>query len=277
MAKTLLVGFDAAWSAGNAGAIVGAMIDGRGRATELGPPQPATYRQAQSIIDAWRAADDPAATLILLDQPTIVANASGQRPVEHLVCAAISRRRGGMQPAYTANTALFGAAAPIWPFLARFGGAEPPSVRLTGSRVVETYPALVLTALGWLHPDERATGRLPKYNPRNRRFRLDDWQALCRRTAAACHDRGLEQLADWLASAGQKARPDKRDQDGLDACLCLLVGVELAHGRECLMVGDLTSGYIVVPDSRSLYAELVQRCRATGRPPSRWVRRLRLE
>ena len=64
----------------------------------------------------------PTSTIILLDQPTIVKNLTGQRPVENIVGSAISRRRGGMQPANTSKENMFGKDAPIWPFLTRFGG-----------------------------------------------------------------------------------------------------------------------------------------------------------
>jgi len=43
-----------------------------------------------------------------------------------------------------------------------------------------------------------------------------------------------------------------------------------------MMVGDLQTGYIVVPHSAELHAELDARCKKTGREPSEWVRSFNL-
>jgi hypothetical protein len=44
---------------------------------------------------------------------------------------------------------MFGAEAPIWPFLRRFGGPENPLKPVADTRVFETYPVLALIELGW--------------------------------------------------------------------------------------------------------------------------------
>ena len=75
-----------------------------------------------------------------------------------------------------------------------------------------------------------------------------------------------------MDALGEKSRPQKPDQDGLDACICLLVALHLAEGKDCLMVGDLETGYIVVPDSADLRVELELRCNRTGRSPAQWLR-----
>ena len=54
---------------------------------------------------------------MLLDQPTIVKNATGQRPVENLVASSVSLRYGGMQPANTARVEMFGKSTPVWSFV----------------------------------------------------------------------------------------------------------------------------------------------------------------
>jgi predicted RNase H-like nuclease len=41
----------------------------------------------------WQAQHRPAATIVLLDHPTIMKNAVGQRPVENLVVAPVPRKR----------------------------------------------------------------------------------------------------------------------------------------------------------------------------------------
>jgi catechol 2,3-dioxygenase-like lactoylglutathione lyase family enzyme len=81
-------------------------------------------------------------------------------------------------------------------------------------------------------------------------------------------------LAAWSEQACAIDAPRKRDQDALDACLCLLVALHLARGRECLWVGDIVSGYILVPHGGALHAELEARCGRTGREPAQWLRRI---
>lgn len=171
---------------------------------------------------------------------------------------------------------MFGPEAPVWGFLNRFGGAADPMAPTNSVQVFETYPVLALIALGWLLPDARSTGRLPKYNPQRRAtFSMTDWKHVCDRAAGEFDALGLSATAGWLEAAGQHSRPSKKDQDGVDACLCLLVSLSLAGGRECLMVGNMDSGYIIVQQSVSLHAELTIRCKATGRSPQDWLQVLR--
>jgi len=62
----------------------------------------------------------------------------------------------------------------------------------------------------------------------------------------------------------------------VDACLCLLVALFMAEQRECLMIGNMDTGYIVVPSGEALHAELRVRCEKTGRSSAGWVRPFRL-
>jgi predicted RNase H-like nuclease len=274
---TLLVGFDSAWTPTNSGALVGVLRADDGTCRELGSPQVVNYREAEGAILDWQAQQNPKATIVLLDQPTIVKNASGQRPVENLVGSPVSRRYGGMQPANTARKEMFDKDAPVWRFLARFGGPADPLEPLTGTWVIETYPVLAMIALGWTLPDSRPTGRLPKYNPtRKKTFSISDWQHVCQLASSAFRERRLPGIVGWLDGAAQSNAPRKIDQDGLDACVCLLAALYLAEMKECLMVGNRDTGYIVVPYGESLSEELEGRCEETGRAPSEWVRSFRL-
>jgi predicted RNase H-like nuclease len=239
--STLLVGFDSAWTARNTGGLVGVLHDDDGRCRELGLDDAIDFEAAAERIESWRESCRPKRTLILIDQPTIVRNATRQRPVEHLAASPVSRRRGGVQPAKTGRAGMFDAEAPVWTFLSRFGGAlDPLDCGSADPMIVETYPVLTLIALGWLREDSRSCGRLPKYNPER-----------------------------------QNIRPRKADQDGLDACLCLLTAIHLAANRPCLRVGNTESGLIIVPDSAALRDELDLRCKKTGRIAADWVREIR--
>lgn len=269
---TLLVGFDSAWTATKSGALVGVLRAHDGAYQELGPPQVVNYDQAEGMIQEWQTQHAPAATIVLLDQPTIVKNDRGQRPVENLVGSPVSLRYGGMQPANTARREMFGEDAPVWRFLTRFGGPANPVEPLEGTRVFETYPVLAMIALGWTLPDSRHAGRLPKYNPTRRTFSNADWRHVCQLTRDAVGEHGLPKLAGWLDAACKNAAPRKSDQDRLDACLCLLAALHFAESKDCLMVGNLDTGYIVVPYGEGLREELECRCRQTDRDPAGWVR-----
>ena len=167
--STLLVGFDSAWTAHNCGGIVAALQLADGSFSCIGNPCVADFQTAQSLILDWQAEYQPTETIVLLDQPTIVKNASGQRLVENIVGSSVGSRYGGMQPANTGKESMFGAEAPIWSFLSRFGEAADPHGPFERTRVFETYPVLTMIALGWTLPDTRTCGRLPKYNPKKKK------------------------------------------------------------------------------------------------------------
>lgn len=271
--NTLLVGFDSAWTATNSGAIAGLVHRDNGTFLELGTPQTVDYPQAEARILKWQADFAPTATVIMLDQPTIVYNTAGQRPVENIVGSPVSLRYGGVQPANTSKEEMFGAGAPVWPFLRRFGGPADPMKPAGTTWVFETYPVLAMIALEWTRPDVRATGRLPKYNPERRKtFTTADWQHVCGFAEAAFNQRQLTQAAAWVANVGRNLTPRKSEQDRLDACLCLLVAIHYSEGKDCLMVGDMQTGYMIVPCNNGLCTELEARCDETGRVPSQWVR-----
>ena len=111
---TLLLGFDSAWTPTNSGALVGIVRAGDGTYRELGSPRVVDYCAAEDTILEWQRQENPAATIVMLDQPTIVKTSAGQRPVENLVASPVSRRYGGMQPANTARKQMFGREAPVW-------------------------------------------------------------------------------------------------------------------------------------------------------------------
>ena len=74
----LLIGFDSAWTAKNSGGLVGVLRSDSGTISELGPPGIVNYTQAQEAILDWQAELTPSATIVLLDQPTIVCVVNGR-------------------------------------------------------------------------------------------------------------------------------------------------------------------------------------------------------
>lgn len=276
---TLLVGFDSAWSVTNSGALVAVVKHPDGCLFELDSPIPASFPEASEIILAWQTKHSVKRTLILIDQPTIVTNSTGQRPVENIVSSVVSRRYGGMQPANTGKDGLFGRAAPIWAFLTKFGRVGDPFQTDRSTQVFETYPVLSIIANTWTLPDLKRGQRLPKYNPANRRkFCDDDWTYLCDFIISALERYHLGGLARWVTERREPSsrRPRKTDQDGLDACICLLTALDLADRKPGLMVGDIHSGYIIVPDNAILRKELSERCNKTQRASSEWIRTFRI-
>lgn len=99
---------------------------------------------------------------------------------------------------------------------------------------------------------------------------------VCQLASSEFRERGLSGIVAWLDGAAQSNAPPKSDQDRLDACVCPLAALYLVETRECLMVGNLDTGYIVVPYENSLSEELDARCEQTDRAPSEWVRSFRL-
>lgn len=278
--STLIVGFDSAWTAANQGSVVGLIRHDNGSLHPLGLPFVANFNEAERAIKAWQAEHAIERTIVLIDQPTIVRERSGQRPVENIVASPVSRRFGGMQPANTSRRGMFDEGAPIWPFLDRLGGpADFLSCSQHNTAIFETYPVLTIIARGWILPDERRlSGRLPKYNPvRRSTFRKDDWAYLCGKVSGFFRDRGVVIIANWIDSIQSMNMPRKADQDCLDACLCLLVAMDIADGKNYLVVGEQETGYIVTSDSELIASELTQRCIQTDRDPTRWIHRLSLQ
>ena len=119
------VGFDSAWSGKNGG-IAWASFRGS-RLQDFGEPKPANFEEAACIIETLRA--EHRYVLIALDQPTLVPNETGSRPVERVAASLVSTLKSGIQYANRGREKLFGAYAPIWEFLERLGTRENPPGR----------------------------------------------------------------------------------------------------------------------------------------------------
>lgn len=275
---SLIIGFDSAWTAHNKGAIVAVIIQSDTQ-TEiqnyklLQNPTIVDWAGALEQVRTWIERYSPDSTKIYIDQPTIVKNALGQRPVENIVGSLISYHHGGMQPSSLKRSDMFGPSSPITGFI----NALKADVQILESyapiRVIETYPALSIIAKGWLNSFESpARARLPRYNPDNRRkFSLGDWQSLCQQLAVDFKHKGLRELYDYLATLQKLTKPRKYDQDTLDACLCLMAGLADADGG-AMNIGNSDTGFILVPYGEAAYKKLEARCVATGRDPGAWLK-----
>lgn len=275
--KKLIIGYDSAWTAHRKGAIVAAITQSdKTRSSRqlklLGAPLIVDWAGALNQVRAWMQTNAPDSTKIYIDQPTIVNNSSGQRPVENIVGSLISYHFGGMQPSSLKRDDMFGPSAPISNFINALNANVELQASSAPIRVIETYPALSIIAKGWLNSVESPVRtRLPKYNPENRnRFSLEDWKRLCQQLTEDFRRTGLSEICNYLGTIQTLIKPKKYDQDALDACLCLMAGLADDHG-EAMSIGNSDTGFIVVPHGELAYKMLEARCVATGREPGAWL------
>ena len=258
-----LVGFDSAWADNpRAPGAICAILAEDGRFTGFEPPRLSGFAAAGALVAALHRPERP--TLVAIDQPVIVPNAAGSRPVDRAVASVISWAGGGVQPANRGRTGMFDDGAPIWRFLDGIGAdLDPRRARSApaGVHAMEVFPALALLSL-----EDGFCGRkrAPRYNPARRAtFRRDDWTRVIDAAAMEADRLGCRPAVNWLREArGQTcdaAIPRKADQDRLDALLCLLVAIRWRLDRpdRSAMVGDIAGGYIVTPVSDAVWHKLV--------------------
>jgi len=247
-----IIGFDSAWADKSPGAICALHFDKSGLFSfEL--PRLVNFEQAMRFI--LEAETDRACTLVAIDQPTIVSNETGKRPVEHIIGKLMLYIGGGVLPANISQEALFGPGAPIWKFKAALDAnedAEKARVALDGLHLIEVFPAL---ALAGLNDEFAASGGAPKYNPKNRKkFKLRDWERVTETLSENANALGLDGLAEWSFGYARCASPSKKDQDCLDAAICALIGAiwRMCDRSDSVVIGDLKNGYMVSPLSDAI-------------------------
>lgn len=249
--STIIFGFDSAWTdAPRApGAICAIAFDDRGQ-VEFHEPRLVSFAEALAFIEVLRG--DFAVSLVALDQPTIVPNRSGSRPVDKIAASLVSFVGGGVQPANRSKIGMFCDDAPVWSFLSNLNATETPieaRAARAGHFIIEVFPALALPSLA---DDFSQRLRAPKYNPQNRhKFRLIDWHSVTSVLSATAEKLGVNAVAAWAKKMHAVAQPRKSDQDRLDAALCALIGLAWRAGPvgSSSMFGDLQSGYMVTPVS----------------------------
>jgi Uncharacterized protein conserved in bacteria len=256
--SSVIFGFDSAWTdrPKAPGAICAIAFDEAGEA-RFSEPALVSFAEAADYIRAGSAGYD--FSLVALDQPTVVPNTAGSRPVDKIAASLISYVGGGVQPANRGKTGMFCDASPIWRFLATLGAVEDPLAARTASSgryLMEVFPALALPAL---HEGFAARLKGAKYNPQNRRtYRADDWKTVADTVATCAGAFGLGDMEAWARATGALPAPRKADQDKLDAAICALIGVIWRAGPASAaeMFGDLQTGYMVTPVSAATGARL---------------------
>lgn len=142
--STCIIGFDLAWTDNSKapGAVCAIVTAGDG-GVNFKPPCHVSFDQAFAFIDAERRTCDTC--LVALDQPTIVPNETGSRPVDKVAASLISFIGGGVQPANRSKKDMFGDDAPVWRFLKRLGAKEAPELSRTaegGLFIIEVFRRL---------------------------------------------------------------------------------------------------------------------------------------
>lgn len=249
---TAVFGFDSAWTdqvrAPGALALIRVRPDGK---RDFVPPRLVRFAGALEAITAEAA--QSARRFVAIDQPTIVPNLTGSRPVDRVAASVISWVGGGVQPANRSKLGMFDDAAPIWRFKADLGASDDAlSARgaETGLFIAEVFPALALTSF---EPAFCGRKLRPCYNPdRRKTFRLEDWHRVLAVVAATGAALGLDDLAHWCRQHGgddPTRRPGKGEQDLLDAVICALIGYIwlYAAAERSMMIGDLVQGYMITP------------------------------
>ena len=265
--QRIFVGFDSAWTdkPDGPGAICSIALSGD-RFSDFSPPKLVGFGAALTYINRLRRSD--AATLVALDQPTIVPNRTGMRPVEKTVASLISWLGGGVQPANRGKTMFFGDEAPIWRFIEKLEAIEDPEtarVAAQGEYLMEVFPALSLASYS---PAFFGYRKGPRYNPDRKTFRIEDWIATIDAAINEAMRFSCLQLVAWLNGLRSNLAPRKVDQDRLDSALCLLVAMRwrLSPREMSVFIGDLRTGYMVAPVCAPVMQRLAQAASERGIP-----------
>ncbi|KSV76429.1 hypothetical protein N185_14840 [Sinorhizobium sp. GW3] len=263
-----VIGFDSAWTDNPKapGAICVIRLNSQGASLHL-EPRLASFSEAAELVRAERS--QVSKCLVALDQPTIVPNLGGSRPVDKVAGSLISWVGGGVQPANRSKLGMFDDSAPIWRFKQALDAIEEPEVARTASEglfLIEVFPALALVAI-----DNAFCRRLgaPKYNPANRRmFRVEHWQAVAETIRAFGSQKSLDRLELWCSIVSANLTPRKADQDKVDAMICSLIGLHwlTAPREQSVMIGDLKSGYIISPAIYGVHEKIVAASSRRGVP-----------
>ena len=137
------IGFDSAWTDNpKAPGAIAAVCIKDGRPPGLHPPRLVSFASALDFIRTIQSTTG--VTLIALDQPTLVPNATSMRPVERAAASLISWIGGGVQPSNTGRIGMFCPASPVWKFLADLNATENPEEARTaknGLYLMEVLPS----------------------------------------------------------------------------------------------------------------------------------------
>ena len=262
----IIFGFDSAWAGKSPGAIGAIRIDRYGR-RDFCEPERVSFDQALGYIRLQQSGY--AHSLVAIDQPMIVKNKDGCRPVDRTAGTLLGRIGGGAQCASLKKDTFFGEGSPLWRFMSKLGAMKDPLAAReakAGKFIIEVFPALALPSLNRKFVKPRGA---PKYNPKkSEKFCLKDWMAVTEVVVCLARQYEIEGLETWAKCMGSIGKPEKADQDRLDAAICALVGYLWRFGPsgEVAMIGDLDSGYMITPISSATRSTLEEGAQEKGAP-----------
>lgn len=262
----IIFGFDSAWAGKSPGAISAIKIGQDGR-REFCKPQLVLFDDALGYIRE-RKKGFPY-SLVAIDQPMIVTNKTGSRPVDRAAGTLLGYIGGGVQCASLKKSTLFGEGSLFWRFMSELDAMKDPLAARTteaGEFMIEVFPALALPSLNSRFAERFGA---PKYNPKKSdKFRQKDWIAVTGVVADLARRHRIEGLEAWANGMGKIEKPRKADQDHLDAAICALVGYLWRFGAsgEVAMIGDLDTGYMITPISGDTRPRLEKAAHKNGVP-----------
>ncbi|MCX8501196.1 MAG: DUF429 domain-containing protein [Alphaproteobacteria bacterium] len=254
-----IIGFDSAWSGIYKGGISAVKIHDK-TLVEFIAPELVSYEEALAFI---RKHMSPSGfNLIAIDQPTVVENMAGGRPVDYLIKKILDYLGGGLILANREST-FFNDNAPIWWFLSTLNSwgfiQKPEESRdcKAGNYVIEVFPALSLLSF------EGAQKRSLKYNPKKKNFKSDDWNSVIQIIINESTKHQLSPIAKYCESLRnlkfQTEQEGKKIQDKIDSILCLITAIASRWNSEgTVIVGDTQTGYMVTPCSEYIFSQLLR-------------------
>ncbi|MFI5297245.1 MAG: DUF429 domain-containing protein [Polyangiales bacterium] len=235
-------GFDSAWGGRQCGAACHLLMerDGALRLDLETWRADVTWRNA---FERLRAPAESSLHVIAIDQPLVVPNVTGSRPVDVGLARALMRNYAvGAHSANTTNP-CFAPAAGIWKMLSKLNEdgyqQDPLAVarRDDGKFYFECYPNAAL--VGWLD-------FLPRYKFRHRN--ADAWTQVVDllRGLATSDSLPVENIMGALPTDFSHS---KKNEDMVDAIIAAYTAAFLwRHGlTESQVIGDFATGYMVTP------------------------------
>jgi len=271
----IITGFDSAWTdKKNQPGAIASIIQYKNGECRWMEPRLATFSQAKTII--CTLSEQTPFHFVVIDQPLVVPNRSGSRPVDKIAASLISKLKGGVQPANRSKENMFGDNAPIWKLLRNIPHKQLPWQAFKKDNInhqpaplkiiAEVYPAL---ALPGLIPFFFTRGKCAKYNPANKKnFNIEDWVCICEFIDGFAVQNKIKGLSEWAQLTKCINFPTKSDQDRLDGAICAVIGYHwyLYGTKSNMVIGDVTTGYVITPVTSDVSEILIQSAKKKGVP-----------
>lgn len=247
------IGIDLAWAAKARTGM--AALDESGRLVASGAVV------TDDEIAAFVSAHAPGTVVAAIDAPLIVPNVSGSRVAERLITQEFGPFNAGAYPSNRSRTIFDPPRGET--LCERFGWDRDPGTPAgTASVAIEVYPhpaMVVLFALATVLPYKARRGRGLESLRSAFGLLLDNMERVCDEPLALSTSARWAQIRDAVGSA-ERIADLGRVEDEVDAVLCAYLAWLWGTGDPSMRVlGDVESGYIVVPGRASVPAVRARR------------------